>query len=214
MECKDSAPTDTKRREVIEATLRLMKQRGLKSLTMDALAADRTMSKRTLYEMFGSKHELMKAAIDSLHRQLGIESERIYLQAENAIVALARIFHMHNRLVGEFTVDFFRDIDTLYPEIGSYYMKRARSTRSELDQVFARGVEEGVFRPDVNHALMAQMLRVQMDAIKRDEQHVCGEFPLEDVVFNIHIGFLRSIASTRGNEELDRYLKTIDRQYK
>ncbi len=214
MECKDSKQVDPKREDVLEATLRLMKRLGLKRLTMDALAADRTMSKRTLYEMFGSKHELIKEAIDSLHLHLGEESMRIYLQAENAIVALARIFHLHNRLLRELTTDFFRDIDTLYPEIGNYYMKRSRSTRSELNRVLDRGVEEGVFRVDVNHSLMAQMLRVQMDAIKRDEKHVCGEFPLEDVVLNIHIGFLRSIASARGNEELDKYLKTIDKQYK
>lgn len=214
MERKELKPADPKREEVIEATLRLMKRCGIKNLTMDSLAADRTMSKRTLYEMFGSKHELIKAAIDSLHSQLGVESERIYRQAENAIVALARIFNLHNRTVRAFTVDFFRDIDTLYPEIGSYYTNRARSSRSDLDQVFARGVEEGVFRTGVNHALMAQMLRVQMDAIKRDEKHVCGEFQLEDVVFNIHIGFLRSIASEKGNKELDKYLKTTDKQYK
>lgn len=204
MECDNDTLMEHKRAEVLEATLRLMKQRGLKNLTMDGLAADRIMSKRTLYEMFGSKHDLITAAIDCLHQKLGRESERIYQEAKNAIVALAGIFRLHNRMISEFTVDFFRDIDTLYPEIGDYYTERARSSRQELQRVFERGMEEGVFRRDVNHALLAQMLRVQMDAIKRDEKHVCGEFALEDVIFNIHIGFLRSIASARGNEELDQ----------
>lgn len=211
MRVKDQNTAETKRAGVLEATLRLMKQRGLKSMTMDALAAELIMSKRTLYEMFGSKHELIAAAIDLLYSRLIMECRRIYRESDNAIVAMAHIFHQHNRVVEEFSVEFFRDIDTLYPEIGNYYHKSSRRIHSELETLFERGLEEGVFRDDVNHLLLAQMHRVQMDAIKRDEEHVCGEFPLEDVIRAVHIGFLRSIASAKGNEELDRYLKTTDK---
>ncbi len=65
------------------------------------------------------------------------------------------------------------------------------------------GVEQGVFRQDVNYPITLRMMSIQMESLKRMEEFFPPDVKLQDALDTIIVGFLRSIASPKGMEILD-----------
>ena len=185
--------------------LKLLLAKGLKGLTMDLLASELSMSKRTLYEIFGSKHHLIEKALDYMHSKMHALFVDIFLTSPDIITALSEMFHVQGEMLSLITIDFFHDMDTLYPEIKQVYEAKRVDHDSHWSQVYNRGVEEGVLRPDVNYPILLEMMHVQMEALKRMEDHFDGQFTLEDIFNTINGGFLRSIASEKRVRIIDNF---------
>lgn len=185
--------------------LKLLLAKGLKGLTMDLLASELSMSKRTLYEIFGSKHHLIEKALDYMHSKMHALFVDIFLTSPDIITALSEMFHVQGEMLSLITIDFFHDMDTLYPEIKQVYEAKRVDHDSHWSQVYNRGVEEGVLRPDVNYPILLEMMHVQMEALKRMEDHFDGQFTLEEIFNTINGGFLRSIASEKGLRIIDNF---------
>lgn len=191
--------------QLLHSILRQLITHGLKGLTMDLLAAELTMSKRTLYEIFGSKHKLIESTLDYMFSNLHKMCVGIYENAPDTISALAEIMHLQGEMLCMLTIDFFNDMDTLYPEIHEIYKERRTHAHQEWDYIYRRGVQEGVLRADVNHHVIREMISVQMEALKRTEDRFAGQFTLNEIYSTITTGFLRSIASEQGLRILESY---------
>lgn len=66
--------------------------KGLKGLTMDLLASELSMSKRTLYELFDSKHNLISVTLDYMFGIIRRMSREIFQASPDIITALSEIF--------------------------------------------------------------------------------------------------------------------------
>jgi hypothetical protein len=110
---------------------------------------------------------------------------------------------LRRKLLSEAHVDFFRDMDSIFPEIKDYYKKRDIDQQESIYKLFERGISEGVFRKDANYPVLYQVLKIQMESLKRMEDHFPKEFTLLEVYDTITISFLRSIASVKGIEMLE-----------
>ena len=154
---------------------------------------------------FGSKHHLIEKALDYMHSKMHALFVDIFLTSPDIITALSEMFHVQGEMLSLITIDFFHDMDTLYPEIKQVYEAKRVDHDSHWSQVYNRGVEEGVLRPDVNYPILLEMMHVQMEALKRMEDHFDGQFTLEEIFNTINGGFLRSIASEKGLRIIDNF---------
>lgn len=68
---------------------------------------------------------------------------------------------------------------------------------------FKTGVKQGVFRDDINYEVTAQLLRVQMESLKRMEEFFPKNITLVEAYNAIIVGMLRSIATPKGMEIVD-----------
>ncbi len=196
---------NAKHERLLRAILRLMLRKGLKGLTMDLLASDLSMSKRTLYEIFGSKHQLIAETLDYMFGKMDDKCREIFETAPNSISALAEMFHLNGELLNILTIAFFHDIDTLYPDIGTIYKEKRDDAILKWGGLYKRGVSEGVFRENVNIVVLYAMMTVQMEALKRMEGKFAGMFTLQEIYHTITSGFLRSIASHKGLEIIESF---------
>lgn len=203
----DSEKTD-KYNRLLPAILRMLIDKGLKGLTMDLLASELSMSKRTLYELFDSKHNLISVTLDYMFGIIRRMSREIFQASPDIITALSEIFHLQAELLCMLSIDFFHDMDTLYPDIKRIYEENHDAEISDWEVVYQRGIEEGLLREDVNHEVLCYMMKVQMEALKRMENEFAGKFTLEEIFITITDGFLRSIATTEGIKKLENFLPT------
>lgn len=204
---------NTKYERLLSSILGLLLHKGLKGLTMDLLASNLSMSKRTLYEIFGSKHHLISEALDYLFRKMREMSTQIFKEAPNTMAALSEMFYLQGELLCVLTIDFFHDIDTFYPEIGRLYKEKHEQEKSAFASIYEKGIEEGVFRNDVNIVVLSAIMDVQMEALKRVEDRLGGDFTLEEIFFTITQGFLRSIASPKGLEIIESFRPTDNHKH-
>ena len=71
---------------VVETAIRLFNANGCKSVTMDQIATELHMSKRTLYETFDSKEALLMECLIAVHREMGQEMMDVYKETQEPLL--------------------------------------------------------------------------------------------------------------------------------
>ena len=195
--------------ELIERIVPLILSKGLKATTMDSVAGALGISKRTLYEIFDSKSEMIRQALVCLSRKNQEYATEVFARSENVMEALIAIFKRNRDLIGNVNVDFYRDMDRLYKDKRATIDEWRQSNHDKMLQMLRLGVEQGMFRPDVDYNVQSRMMSLQMEALKRIEELFPSDISLLRVFDAIIIGFLRSIASEKGMKILDRLTDSL-----
>ena len=188
----------------------ILLERGLKSTTMDTVAQALGMSKRTLYEIFDSKSEMLKETLDFMARQNHEFASKAFADSDNVIEALFAIFKYNRDRMGTVNVNFYRDMDRLYKERRDDYEKSRSQHQERMLRMFSLGVSQGMFRPDVDYHVQSRVMSLQMEALKRVEELFPSDISLVRVFDSIIIGFLRSIASEKGMLILDNLTRNLE----
>ncbi|MDE6010091.1 MAG: TetR/AcrR family transcriptional regulator [Muribaculaceae bacterium] len=190
---------------LLQAISPIIVERGLKSTTMDLVARRLGMSKRTLYEIFDNKPAMIREVL-RYHAECSIRQMRnIINNSPNVMIALLRIFDFHRKEMEGMNVSFFKDMDRLYPEFRDEYEKRHEEHRNYLNELYRKGIKEGVFRPDVNFYILSRFMQIHSESLKRMEELFPPEITLAEIYGTMTEGFLRAIASREGHDILDNY---------
>lgn len=182
----------------------LLYDKGMKALTMDFVASSLGMSKRTLYEIFGSKNEMLKNVMRHAHKIYSKKSEEEFLKASNVMEGMLRIHMIQREVMARLSVDFFRDMDSMFPEVKKLHKESEELRYKQFERIYKKGIAEGVFRPDVNYKILPRILEIQLESLKRMEELFPPDLDIVEVSDSISIGFLRSIASPKGMDMLDK----------
>lgn len=140
---------------------------GIRAVTMDDLAAELGMSKKTLYEHFSGKTTLVKAMILEKFREVESSLEQITSESPADFPGvLQRVLAYMQRHAGEIKPPFLRDIGREAPEI----LKLIETRRREVVQRFSRklldeGRAAGIVRRDIPAELVMEILLGAVQAI-------------------------------------------------
>ncbi len=154
------APAAGARHRILEAAEAQFLQRGFRALTMDELAAELGMSKKTLYQHFPGKRELLDAVIDA--RLARIEHDLTAITGSGSGDVAARLqsalAYVSSRL-GEIQTVFLQDVRRDAPEV---FAKVDRFRRQAIPRQFGRLLEEGrrqgLLRGDLPDDLILEIL--------------------------------------------------------
>lgn len=182
---------------------------GLKATTMDDVAAKLKISKRTLYELFSSKANMVQLALNNLHKQLLETNMQIMQESGNVIETLLKGFIHYRSVMKHINADFFKDLDESYPTERSNCADSKEVYYNNFVNILNSGVEQGYIRNEINFHVCCRMVGVQMESLKRMENIFPPDISLLEVYDSICIGTLRSIATPKGHKLLDTLLPQI-----
>ena len=186
--------------------------KGIKATTMDSLAASLQMSKRTLYEIFSNKENMVREALLLFNDKLTKRHCEIYEKASNIMEAMVGFLENCRNWMNIANVNFFRDIEEYYCDGKN---ENCSSPRHEaMVRLLNQGVEEGFFRKDLNVEVSCRLLNIQMESLKRMEELFPPDITLIEAYDSICMGFLRSISTVKGIEYLDRMKNNFNRPEK
>ena len=125
-------------------------QNGCRRITMDSIASDMHISKRTLYEQFGTKEELLSACLEYMMHQ--IEDKRRLMEAHVKEPILRAMFHMQSATkVSQNGAMLMNDVRQYYPEIyNHYYTAHNFDFEKSVRQTLIEADEAGLLRPNFN----------------------------------------------------------------
>ncbi|WP_298884571.1 TetR/AcrR family transcriptional regulator [uncultured Polaribacter sp.] len=181
---------------------------GFKSVTMDDIATEMGVSKKTIYKYFSNKVKLVEAVIEEF--QIKIDEEILRVKNKNL-----------NAIEEEFAVkaifkDMFKNAKTspmfqlkkYYPQIFEKLMEREVCTFEEcnLDNL-TKGKLQGLYRENINNNLISKFyFTLIFEIYETDiaEKNMQTLINLEYKVLEYHI---RAIATPKGVKELENQLK-------
>lgn len=198
--------------KILECILTALMKNGLKGTTMDSIASNLQMSKRTLYEIFGSKDEMFREAHNYFNEKMLKALKEIFETSNNVMEAIIKCFLYNRDIMSSVNADFLIDIKQCEKKDNFLHQDHNRNRHQNLYEVLQRGVKEGYFREDVNLLIQCKMLIIQMEALKRTQELFNADISLLEVYDSIIIGFLRGISSSKGLEELEPYMHAFTKR--
>lgn len=199
---------DTKK-HIINRSIELFTRSGIRLVTMDQIAANAGISKRTIYEIFKDKNDLLEKCIEELSKVHRAELQEILDKSENVIEALFRIGQHGEKKRSSISPLFFEDLDKLYPEIRKRLIKITLSGKDTITfRILKTGIRDGVFRKEINIEIVDVFIHEMMKICSRNEL-----FPenstTQEIIKSIVVPFFRGISTAKGNELLDKHLQEI-----
>lgn len=191
------------RERIILAAVELFTTNGIKSITMDEIAASLGISKRTLYEVFPDKETLLEECILKSQKDGDIFVKGVIETSSNVLEVLLRCYQWSIERFHATNKKFFEDIKK-YPK--AYQLMKNNRNRSPEDTVnfFKEGVKQGIFRDDVNFAIINLLVRDQLDLLMNSD--ICNEYSFLEVYESIMFTFLRGISTEKGARVLEDFI--------
>lgn len=192
------------REQIVDTAVGLFTAHGIKSITMDEIAASLSISKRTLYEVFRDKEALLEACIARSQRELDRFVDDLHSTTDNVLEVLLKLFRHSIEKYHSTNKKFFEEIKK-YPK--AYELMRNGRNRDTDDVVrfFREGVRQGLFRDDVNFAIVNLLVRQQINLLM--DTDICRRFSFREVFESIMFTYLRGISTERGAQELERFIQ-------
>lgn len=135
--------TDT-RESILDATDRLMQRYGFRKMTMDDIAREAGISKRTIYTYFPSKEEV---GLSSIARVVGNAQEAMRKEAAslgNFSAKLERMLMARVMTRVESVRDYRESLDGLFEAVRPSYMLRRQASFAQEAEIIAEAIREGV----------------------------------------------------------------------
>ncbi|MCP4313458.1 MAG: TetR/AcrR family transcriptional regulator [Bacteroidetes bacterium] len=177
---------------------------GIRSMTMDSLAEELGISKRTIYERFKDKDTLLIEVIKYYKLQSQEEANRLIEQSDNVIEALFRIINMTIAQMMQLSPTFFLDFKKYHPKV---YKEIAQpgSIRdfSITSKLLETGIQQEVFRDDINLGIVNRALHTLFDMFNQESNLVEAGYNRKEMFDQIIIPFFRGISTKKGRKLLD-----------
>ena len=190
---------------VILKSIELFQQAGIRLVTMDQIAGEVGMSKRTIYEMFKDKDDLLMQCLDIMNLQTRTEIQEIISKSANAIEALYLIGQHGEKRKASINKLFFEDFKKLYPQIWKNLREKNGPGRESVSfTILQKGIKEDIFRGDLNLVIVDIFIHNMMETC-----HSAEIFPVEsdlrDIIANVIIPYFRGIATRKGQDLIEKY---------
>lgn len=182
---------------------------GFKSVTMDDIASEMGISKKTIYQHFSTKDALVKATTTSLFETISCGIDEIILADKNPIEELFAIkdFVLKN-LKDENTSPIYQ-LNKYYPRIHkSLMLKQFDKMGSCVVENLEKGISLGLFRKEINKEYISRFYFSGMNSIKDVELFSPDVFSLKDLQAKYLEYHLRGICTPKGIEQLETIIKT------
>lgn len=192
---------------IITTTLNMLMQMGVSSTTMDAIAKECGISKRTLYEHFPDKLTLITRALRHNNSQCKKRLEKIFEESSNRLDALLKTYTELRKQISNTSAALRRDINRLYPTLRNEYQQAQKQNNNALLEILKQSQKEGMVRTDTELDISVKLFGLALNDPEISKMAYQNDIPLVKVLDTLFINFLRSIASKDGMMYIDNYIK-------
>jgi TetR/AcrR family transcriptional regulator, cholesterol catabolism regulator len=201
-------------KNILKKARSLFMKYGIKSITMDDVSRELGISKKTLYQYVENKTDLLEKVLE-----LTIEEKECMMGAAdisdlNAIEGLFAILRLIGQIMKEYSTSVIYDLKKYYP---SLYEKmnliRREKIYNRIINNLEKGIEEGLFRKDINKKLITKVQVDRMEKTIESDYLSIDELSAPEIFLELYKYHIRGIATEKGLKELDKEiekLKTIN----
>lgn len=194
------------RKRIQKAALQSFQEKGIKAVKMDDISTRLSISKRTLYEIYGNKETLLFECFRVYYEELSAHMENFNKSGKNVLQMLIEFYRVQVRTFSNTTPLFFSDLQK-YPQVVAYLEKRRAEQKVNSLAFFQQGIREGYFRDDVNYEIVTRIADVGMRYVMESQMY--NDFPLRDIFRNYLFVLVRGFCTEKGLLEFEHHLSLL-----
>jgi len=196
---------------IIEKVSELYIKYGIKSITMDDVAIELGISKKTLYQHVSDKDDLVGKFIDN---EINIRKDQICkcMRAENnAVEEFIEISASMNKIIRNQNPATEHDLKKYYPHHFQKIEKvRREGIYSYILLNLKKGKEEGLYRKELNDETIGKLYLSRVESIHMNNLFTIEEFTSRKLFLELLAYHIRGISTQKGIVVFEKLIKDYD----
>lgn len=191
---------------IIQGGEDLFLKAGIKSVTMDDIAKHLGMSKKTIYQFFKDKNELVIALVTKKLRHDEDNMSCIINQSGNVIEKMINMMKCSEDIFSRINPIVIHDLQKYHPEAWKQFQDfKSDVIVGTLEQLLAEGIKQGHIRADIDVKILARMRVAQVELGFDTKLFPISEFSTWHVQFQFLEHFIFGICTLKGHKLLNKY---------
>jgi DNA-binding XRE family transcriptional regulator len=197
-------------KNILSKVRELYMKYGIKSITMDDVAEELGISKKTLYQYVTDKDDLVGKFIEN---EIELRMKGIcncFRLGFNAIEELFEISLFMNKLMREQNPATEHDLKKYYPQ---HFQKVVKTRREGMFKYILlnlkKGKEEGLYRDDMDEEIIAKLYLSRAESININDLYTVEEFTSIKIFIELLIYHVRGIATEKGIIVLEKKIEGL-----
>jgi TetR/AcrR family transcriptional regulator, cholesterol catabolism regulator len=206
----ETMTTETRLTTILDQAEKLFLKFGIKSLTMDDIANELKMSKKTLYQFVSDKQDLVAKTMQNYcatDKDIVLD---ICRSSANAIDELLDLIKYVKQRLSVFHPSIMYDLEKYYPEAWDSLHKHQKEFIYEMvKENIVRGKKEELYKSDVNEEIIARIYANRLDTTLDRLDKVMSKYDFITIYIEMMKYHIRGIASDKGNNVLNQKLNLL-----
>jgi len=192
--------------KILSVSVELFRQYGFKAITTDDIARRAGISKKTLYQHFANKQEIVNESVLWFKHQMTDTCNEMVRDSENAVEAMVKTLAYMDTMYKQINPMAMFEMQRFFPEAYETFRNQLQDKdmgiiRENIEQ----GIAEGLYREDVHAELMARYRLESSLMILQPNLIVSNRNELLSVSWEIGEHFMYGIMTAKGVKQYLKY---------
>lgn len=190
---------------IINGAAELFRTYGIRAVTMDMIAEHLGISKRTIYERFGDKDEMLFAVMNSMIIKQLEKIDSIIESSPDIISAIFILLNLGRDHAASMNPMIASDLRKYHSKVLVRIKEKCENPDYEgALKIIGKGKEQGFFRKDIDDGIVGRFFTELKTVIGDSKVFPTDEFHHSDLIKNVVVNYLRGIATGEGIKLIDR----------
>ncbi len=189
---------------ILEEAQKSFAQYGIRAVKMDDIARNLGISKRTIYELYATKEDLLCEVVETRQEEYDRQTQLLQNICDNNMDLLIRVLGLQLESVANTNFNFFQDINR-YPKVAKKINGYCERQHAYSAKFFAKGVEEGYFLPHVDYEVLNRIAAGTMNMLRSDDRY--DDLSYKDLFLGYLYVIIRGFCTVTGLEKIDKFVE-------
>ncbi len=186
------------------------KKYGFRSVTMDDIAQQIGISKKTIYQYFADKDSLVDAILTSELKNNEICCESDAKNSENAIHEIFLAAKMMQQTFSQMNPTFLYELKKYhYNSFEKFVNFKDKFLFEIIKNNLQRGIDEGLYRSEINISIIASVRIENMMMLFNEDFLHANKYSILEIEIEMLMHFLNGIASPKGLKLIEKYKNNL-----
>lgn len=184
---------------------------GVKSITMDDIAKHLGISKKTIYQFYADKNEIIETLMRQHIENNECECRAIMKETANVVEEfLAMIKHI-SAMFSKMNPALFYDLQKYHPKAWKLISEfKGNFIERNVEESLMRGIKEGLVRKDINIKIITRVRVEEIELAFNPQAFPPDKFKLVDVQLALLEHFLYGICTLKGYKLINKYKQVTE----
>ncbi len=196
---------DKKLDSIVSKVAKLYHEYGIKGVTMDDVAHKLAISKKTLYQYFNDKKELVWAVLEYKNANKHIDLSIFNNNNSNALDEIFYYYDIQVEMIKNHKPAFVYDLRKYYPDIYTHFQKiMQKKILESVKGNLIKGKKEGLYREDIDEDILSRLSLMRIEGLMNSEVFTMEEVVSTNLFSEIFKYNLYGIVSDKGREMISK----------
>lgn len=192
--------------KILQGASDLFHQYGIRSVSMDDLARRLSVSKKTIYQYYTDKDEIVALATQLHIDETRIEYNSVFANSKDPVDELTQMSNCMRKHFKDLNPSLLYDIQKFYPKAWERFNRfKMDYIRNQIESNLNRGIELGYYRSEINVQVLA-LLRMEEVQLGFDPtKFPRDQFDFRETQMQMLDHFINGIVTEEGRKLYNKY---------